>query len=194
MNIVIIDYGAGNVRSVEFAVERLGIKALTSNDPEAIMSADKVIFPGVGEASTAMQALNDKGLTDVIPSLRQPVLGICLGMQLLCRYSEEGDTAGLNVFPVDVLRFDERQKVPHMGWNNLVADQAGLFAHMSQPAYVYYVHSYYVPVCAYTIATCEYGKLFSAALQKDNFFACQFHPEKSAGPGATILRNFLVQS
>ncbi len=194
MNLVIIDYGAGNVRSVQFALERLGVTAVTSSHPEIIRSADRIIFPGVGEAATAMQTLKEKELTTLIPGLKQPFLGICLGMQLLCRYSEEGNTTGMNIFPIDVVRFDETQKVPHMGWNNLIFDHQELFRDIDQPNYVYYVHSYYVPLCAYTIATCSYSLPFSAALKKDNFYACQFHPEKSAETGAQILKNFLSLS
>lgn len=194
MDIVIIDYGAGNVRSVQFALERLRVQARTSSDPDTIRKADRVIFPGVGEAATAMRTLKEKGIAELIPQLQQPVLGICLGMQLLCRYSEEGDTEGMNIFPVDVLRFSHQKKVPHMGWNVINFNRQGLFQHLDKPCYVYFVHSYYVPLCDYTIADSDYALPFSAALRKDNFYVCQFHPEKSSDAGLRILQNFLTVS
>lgn len=191
MNVTIIDYGAGNVRSVQFALERLGINAICSDDAETITHADKVIFPGVGQAGAAMEQLKKRNLDRLIPDLQQPVLGICLGMQLLCAWSEEGDTKGLGIFPERVIRFEEHLKVPHMGWNALQQPDTGLFSGIDSDSYAYFVHSYYVPVHQYTIAGCTYGIPFSAALHKDNFYACQFHPEKSAAAGATLLQNFI---
>lgn len=192
MKMVIIDYGAGNVRSVQYALERLGIEALCSFDIDVIAKADKLIFPGVGEASTAMKALKKQGLDELIPQLKQPVLGICLGMQLMCSYSEEGNTNGLNIFPDKVLRFNKVPKVPHTGWNDVYNLSSFLFNEIPAHSYAYFVHGYYVPVNKYTIATCDYGPAFSAALRKDNFYGCQFHPEKSAEVGMNILRNFIT--
>jgi glutamine amidotransferase len=196
MNVVLIDYGAGNVRSVIFALRRLGIEAKLSSDSAEIIAADKIIFPGVGEASSAMQVLKDRQLDLLIPQLKQPVLGICLGMQLLCRHSEEGNTHGLNIFPAQVKRFmpeskDAFQKVPHMGWNALGNVQGKLFEGISSDASVYFVHSYYAELAPYTTATTDYNTTFSAALCRDNFYAVQFHPEKSGKTGERILENFL---
>ena len=184
----LIDYGAGNVKSVSFALERLGITPVLSNDPDEIKSSDYVIFPGVGHAKTAMEALHKNNLVDLIPALKQPVLGVCLGMQLMCRFSEEGNTPGLGIFDVDVIRFNENLKVPHMGWNSLVEGRELLQGIEEQ---VYFVHSYYVPECQETMAVCDYHGRFSAALVKDNFYGCQFHPEKSGNAGAEILKRFL---
>lgn len=184
----IIDYGAGNVKSVSFALERLGIQPKLSADIDEINASDYVIFPGVGHADYAMQQLHDKGLVEVIKSLKQPVLGICLGMQLMCRFSEEGSTNGLGIFDVDVVRFSEDLKVPHMGWNCL-HQTSGLLADLEEQ--VYFVHSYYVPECPEAMALCDYHGNFSAALVKDNFFGCQFHPEKSGPVGEEILKRFL---
>ncbi len=191
MDIVIIDYGAGNVRSVQFALERLGYKAVCSNEIEKIRRADKVIFPGVGEASSAIQELERFGLDALIPELEQPVLGICLGMQLMCRYSEENQTRCLGIFPIDVLRFDDQLKVPQIGWNRITNLKSGLFEGLSEEEYVYYVHSYYVPDNPFSIATTDYGIAYSGAIRKDNFYACQFHPEKSSDAGERILKNFI---
>ena len=192
--IAIIDYNAGNVRSVLFAMERLGYTAVLTSDPEQIQKADKVIFPGVGEASTTMAYLRSSGMNALIPALTQPVLGICLGMQLMCTHSEENNTPCLGIFPQQVKRFvpDGMHKVPHMGWNSLENIRAGAFIPESmQGDYVYFVHSYYVEGGPYTIAQSHHILPFSAAMQKDNFFATQFHPEKSGRVGEAVLQHFL---
>ncbi|SDM65188.1 imidazole glycerol phosphate synthase subunit HisH [Siphonobacter aquaeclarae] len=195
MKTVIIKYNAGNVQSVMYALERIGAGYLWTDDEQEIRTADRVIFPGVGEASTAMAYLRDKGLDRIIPTLKQPVLGTCVGMQLLCRSSEENNTTAMGIFPVDVKRFPAGdQKVPHVGWNNLTNLRSELTAGMSDNPYVYFVHSYAAPVCAYTVATCEYMVPFSAMLQKDNFYAAQFHAEISGKEGQQILENFLKLS
>lgn len=193
MKIAIIDYNAGNVQSVLFAMERLGIEAVLTEQPEVIRSADKVIFPGVGEASTTMQYLKDRKLDQVIKSLKQPVLGICLGMQLLCEYSEENDTPCLGLIPQKVVRFQPQkgEKVPHMGWNSIRSLGNGLFTPDQEGDYVYFVHSYYAEIGPFTIATTDHIVPFSSAVQKDNFYATQFHPEKSGKVGERILQHFL---
>ncbi len=191
MNIVIIDYGAGNVKSVQFALERLGYTAICTNDLNAIQKADKVIFPGVGEAQSAMREIKKFGLDKVIPLLKQPVLGICLGMQLMCEHSEENDTDCLGIFPITVKKFNVDLKVPHIGWNQIVDLKGHLFDQVSEAAYVYYVHSYYVPINEYSIANTDYGIKYAGAIHKDNFYACQFHPEKSGDIGEQILKNFI---
>ena len=190
--IVIIDYGAGNVRSVQFALERLGYSAVCSNNAEVIKSADKVIFPGVGEAKSAMEEIRKFGLDKVIPNLKQPVLGICLGMQLMCSFSEENNTDCLNIFPIDVLKFDQKLKVPQIGWNVINNLRGSIFEGVKDNSYVYYVHSYYIPKNEYAIALTDYGVQYAGAIQKDNFYACQFHPEKSSGIGEQILKNFIA--
>ena len=194
MNIAIVKYNAGNVCSVEYALKRLGVEPVLTDDHETLRAADRVIFPGVGEAASTMRHLQSKGLDRLIAGLRQPVLGICLGMQLMCNHSEEGDAEGLGIFPVPVLRFIPRQhedKVPHMGWNTLTQLKGGLFEGVPEESYVYFVHSYYVPLNLATAAVTNHILPFSAALHKDNFYATQFHPEKSGGVGEQILRNFL---
>ncbi|MBT8183268.1 MAG: imidazole glycerol phosphate synthase subunit HisH [Eudoraea sp.] len=191
MKIVIINYGAGNIQSIKFAIDRLGYKADLSDNAEEIIAADKVIFPGVGEASSAMSKLNNSGLQKIIPELKQPVLGICLGMQLMCNYSEEGHTEGLGIFDVDVLRFSNAVKVPQIGWNQISQLKTPLFEKVKEKEYVYLVHSYYAPLCKDTIATSDYELPYSAALGRDNFFGTQFHPEKSSTAGALMLRNFI---
>ncbi len=194
MNVVVIKYNAGNIYSVDYALRRLGVVPAVTSDPERIASADKIIFPGVGEASTAMAYLKAHGMADLIRGLKQPVLGICLGMQLLCRFSEEGNTGGLGIFDVDVRRFAPRRcedKVPHMGWNTIGGLKGPLFAPPPENRFVYFVHSYYVPLNDATTATAEHILPFSAALQKGNFLATQFHPEKSGEAGERILKNFL---
>ncbi|MGO4821740.1 MULTISPECIES: imidazole glycerol phosphate synthase subunit HisH [unclassified Flavobacterium] len=191
MKIVIINYGAGNIQSIMFAIERLGYKAVLSNNPEEIKAADKVIFPGVGEASSAMKMLLASGLDTLIPTLTQPVLGICLGMQLMCNSSEEGNTKGLGIFDVDVLKFSTKVKVPQMGWNTIYNLKSDLFKDISEDEYMYLVHSFYAPYCAESIATTNYEVEYASALQKNNFYGTQFHPEKSGDVGEKILGNFL---
>jgi len=191
MKIVIIDYGAGNTRSVEFAFNRIGVNTLLSDDPETIQTADGVIFPGVGHAQHAMNTLNSKGLDKLIPSLNQPVLGICLGMQLLCESSEEGNTRGLGIINSTVVKFDDKMKIPKIGWNNLKMNENELFTGVNQNEYFYFVHSYYVPQNDFSIGQSEYGIEYTAALNKDNFYGCQFHPEKSGVAGEQILKNFI---
>ncbi|MDR7371549.1 imidazole glycerol phosphate synthase subunit HisH [Flavobacterium aquidurense] len=191
MKIVIINYGAGNIQSIMFAIERLGFKAVLSNNPEEIQQADKVIFPGVGEASSAMKKLRESGLDSLIPTLKQPVLGICLGMQLMCKSSEEGDTKGLGIFDVDVIKFTSKVKVPQMGWNQIYDLKSDLFKGISENEFMYLVHSFYAPNCAESIATTNYELEYASALQKNNFYGTQFHPEKSGAVGEKILENFL---
>lgn len=191
MKIVIINYGAGNIQSIKFAIERLGYEAVLSDNEEEIRSADKVIFPGVGEASSAMSKLRETGLDHVIPTLTQPVLGICLGMQLMCNLSEEGGTTGLGIFNVDVVRFRESVKVPQIQWNTITDLKSPLFNDVESGSFIYMVHSFYAPVTTETIASTTYGISYSSALAKDNFYGTQFHPEKSSSVGEQILKNFL---
>jgi imidazole glycerol-phosphate synthase subunit HisH len=191
MKIAIIDYGAGNVQSILFALERLGFSGTLTNNPKEILAADRVIFPGVGEAASAMKKIRASGLDKIIPRLKQPVLGICLGMQLLCKNSEEGNTKGLGIFKVSVNRFSDDVKVPHMGWNTITDLKSDLFKNVSEEEYMYLVHSYYAPISKETIATTNYGQKYSSALQKGNFYGVQFHPEKSGKAGQKILENFL---
>lgn len=190
-NIVIIDYGAGNLQSLKFALKRLGYEAKTSANPDKIIKADKVIFPGVGHAESAMKKLKETKLDELIPKLNQPVLGICLGMQLMCNYTQEGPTKGLGIFDVDVKHFDVQQKVPHMGWNTINRLKTGLFKELPEDSYMYFVHSYYVPDNKFNIATTHYEFDYCSSIQKDNFYAVQFHPEKSGKWGERILMNFL---
>jgi glutamine amidotransferase len=192
MNVAIVKYNAGNIRSVTNALDRLGVESVVSDDPETLKTADRVIFPGVGEASSAMGYLRTRKLDRVIKSLRQPVLGICLGMQLLCSYSEENDTDCLGILPYRVRRFPNGDlKVPQIGWNNISGLKSPLFEDITEDPYVYFVHTYYVEKGDETIATAEYGLEFSAAVQHENFYALQFHAEKSGAVGARILENFL---
>ena len=199
MKIAIIDYNAGNIRSVDNALRRLGVEPVITADKQLITEADKVIFPGVGEAATTMSFLRKQGLDTLVKGLKQPVLGICLGMQLMCKHSEEGDTQCLGIFDAEVKRFVNQRhedKVPHMGWNTiekLPEGQKSLFKGVAEGSYVYFVHSYYVPVGSYTVATTDYIQPFSAAMQQDNFYATQFHPEKSGRVGEQILKNFLFE-
>lgn len=198
MSVAILKYNAGNVFSVKCALQRLGVEAELTDDPARLRQASHVLFPGVGEASTAMAYLRQRGLDQVILSLTQPVLGICIGLQLMCRSSQEGNTRGLGIFDADVTRFDATAqpecKVPHMGWNTLSIPTANplLPQEQLQNKFVYYVHSYYAPVCVHTIATTSYITPFSAALHRDNFWATQFHPEKSGSVGEQVLKNFLA--
>ena len=192
MKIVIINYGAGNIQSILFAIERLGYSAVLTNNPEEIKAADKVIFPGVGEASYAMKMLKESGLDTLIPTLKQPVLGICLGMQLMCNHTEEGDTTGLGIFDVDVIKFSPKVKVPQMGWNTIYNLKSYLFKDVAEKEYMYLVHSFYAPLCEETIATTDYEVPYSSALENKNFFGTQFHPEKSGDVGERILKNFLL--
>lgn len=194
MNVAVVKYNAGNVYSVVNTLRRLGVEPLLTDNVEDIKSADKVVFPGQGEAASAMDYLRRYGLDVVIKGLRQPVLGICIGQQLLCRHSEEGNTDCLGVFDVDVRRFQpscHEDKVPAMGWNSLYGLESPLFKGVSDGEYVYFIHSYYVPVCDFTVANSDYIQPYSAAMHKDNFYATQFHPEKSGRVGEVIMRNFL---
>jgi glutamine amidotransferase len=189
--IAILKYNAGNIKSVQNALTRLGYKSIITENASELLKADKVIFPGVGEASTAINYLKERGLDKTIISLKQPVLGICLGLQLMCRYSEEGQTTCLGIFDADVKLFPPVNKIPHMGWNNCLTMRGDLFKGLKVDDDLYYVHSYYAEISSCTIASCDYILPFSAAMQKNNFYATQFHPEKSAGTGEKILKNFL---
>ena len=193
MNLAIIKYNAGNIQSVLNALERLGVNAEVTDDPEKIRSADKVIFPGVGEASSAMRSLKENDLDRIIKELEQPVLGICVGMQLLCEYSEENNTQCLGIVPVKVKRFSSglKLKVPQVGWNTIFDLQSPLFKNIADKSYIYNVHSYYAEDSQYTIAKCDYGLEYAAAIRKDNFYGVQFHTEKSAEVGDKIIKNFL---
>lgn len=191
MKIAIVKYNAGNLQSVIYALQRLGIEPLVTNQAEELRTADKVIFPGVGEAASAMKSLRENNLDSLLPTLKQPFLGICLGLQLMCRYSEERDTPCLGVFDLQVKKFDPKMKVPHMGWNKLENMKTPLFNQLNGNAFVYFVHSYYAELGEGTIATAEYINSFSAALHKNNFYAIQAHPEKSGEVGAKIIKNFL---
>ena len=189
--IAIIDYDAGNVKSVQNALKKLGFEAEITSDIETIKNAEKVIFPGVGEASSAMKKLQERGLDAVIPNLKQPVLGICLGMQLMCNASEEGNTKALGIFDCEVKLFPNSDIVPHMGWNNVSEMKGKLLENISETDNFYFVHSYYAEICENTSSVCDYITPFSATLEKDNFFAAQFHPEKSGDAGFKLLENFL---
>ncbi|MFI5192994.1 MAG: imidazole glycerol phosphate synthase subunit HisH [Chitinophagales bacterium] len=193
MKLVILKYNAGNIRSVLYALERIGAEAEVTDDPDAIKSADKVIFPGVGEASTAMQYLRERKLDQLIRNLKQPVLGICLGLQLMCTHSEENETECLGIFNTGVKKFSKESglKIPQIGWNKVEVSPVPLFSGIPEEPYCYFVHSYYAALCADTAAVTEYGIRFSSALQKENFYGVQFHPEKSAGTGEQILKNFI---
>ena len=197
MDVAIIKYNAGNIYSVDYALKRLGIEAVITADKEVLQKADRIIFPGQGEAAKTMQYLREHRLDELIKGLKQPVLGICIGMQLMCKYSEEGNTDCLGIFDAEVIRFQPKKhedKVPHMGWNNIYNLKSSLFSEQLEKQFVYFVHSYYVPVNEYTVATSDYIQPFSAALKKDNFYATQFHPEKSGKVGEDILKNFLNPS
>ena len=191
MRIAIIDYGSGNTQSVKYALKRLGCESVLTSDKEVISSSDKVIFPGVGQASSAMSKLKLKGLDVLIPNLKQPVLGICLGMQLMCGFSEEGNTDCLKIFDSNVKRFKSSLKVPQIGWNTVFGLKTSLFDSINENEYMYLVHSYYVPLLATTVATSNYGINYSTAIKKNNFIGVQFHPEKSGSQGEVVLKNFI---
>ena len=191
MKVVIIDYGAGNVFSVQTAMKRLGYDAVVSGDIGKIGEADRVIFPGVGQASAAMRQLKASGLDRVIPRLEMPVLGVCLGMQLMCATTEEENTDGLGIFPMQVKKITGECKIPHMGWNNIYDLKTDLFRGIKPGERMYFVHSYHVPDNEYCIARCDYHQPFAAAIRKDNFYGCQFHPEKSSAMGELVLKNFM---
>jgi glutamine amidotransferase len=192
LKIVIIDYGAGNIKSIQFAFKRLGYDAVLTDNPELIKASDKIIFPGVGEASSAMAKLKQTSLDKLIPQLKQPVLGICLGMQLMCNYTEEGHTEGLGIFNVNVKRFSNQVKVPQMGWNTITNLKSALFKGIREEEYMYLVHSYYAENCEDAIATSNYEIEYASALENNNFFGVQFHPEKSSRAGEQILKNFIT--
>lgn len=194
MKVAVVKYNAGNIYSVIHALQRLGVTPVLTDNPEELQKADKVLFPGQGEASNAMRYLREHNLDKVIRNLKNPILGICIGQQLMCRHSEEGNTDCLGIFDVDVLKFQPQKhedKVPHMGWNQLENPTSELFKGFTEGEFVYFVHSFYVPVCENTIATTNYILPYSAALHKDNFYATQFHPEKSGSVGERIIKNFL---
>jgi glutamine amidotransferase len=192
MKVAIVKYNAGNIRSVDFALKRLGVEATITEDHHELHAADKVIFPGVGEASTTMRYLRERGLDTLLAGLQQPVLGICLGLQLMCAFSEEGNTECIGIFDLTVKKFQPRLKVPHMGWNSLQEIRGDLIPAELDGRYAYFVHSYYAPVSEHTIAVADYINPFSAALERDNFYATQFHPEKSGSVGESILKSFLA--
>jgi len=194
MRIAIIDYGAGNTQSVKYALKRLGCEGVLTSDKEVISNSDKVIFPGVGQASSAMKKLQSEGLDLLIPNLKQPVLGICLGMQLMCNFSEEGDVDCLKIFDSNVKRFNSLLKVPQIGWNTIFDLKTSLFNSVDENEYMYLVHSYYVPVLTNTVATSNYGIDYSTAIRKNNFTGVQFHPEKSGSKGEVVLKNFITNS
>ena len=193
MKVAIIDYGAGNIFSVQSALRRLGVEPVLTANKEELLSADKVILPGVGEAAYAMEQLRKRGLVEFIPTLKQPLLGICLGMQLLCNHTDEGNVDCLGIIPTNVKRFptDKGVKIPHVGWNTINRVSSPIMEGVADASYLYFVHSYYAEMCEWSIAECDYALPFAAALRKDNFYGCQFHPEKSAEVGAKILENFL---
>ncbi len=192
MKLAIVKYNAGNVQSLTFALNRLGVEPVLTDNAEELFSADKVIFPGQGEASSAMRSLKANGLDRVLTDLKQPFLGVCLGMQLMCERTEENNTRCLGIIPLEVKRFIPNGiKVPHMGWNDITRLDSRLLDEVEEGSYIYFVHSYYVPLCDFTTAQCTYDVTFTALLQKDNFYAIQAHPEKSADPGMKILENFI---
>ncbi|MFM2363127.1 MAG: imidazole glycerol phosphate synthase subunit HisH [Bacteroidota bacterium] len=196
MKLVIVKYNAGNIQSVLYALERIGVEALVTDDHNEIQGADKVIFPGVGEASSAMRYLKERGLDTILKNLQQPVLGICLGMQLMCKYSEENDTTCLNIFPEEVKLFRpaaaQKLKVPQIGWNTITQLKTPLFNGLAENSYCYFVHGYYAALGPHTIATTQYVQPYSAALHYNNFYGVQFHPEKSAANGEQIIKNFIT--
>ncbi|WP_288460991.1 imidazole glycerol phosphate synthase subunit HisH [uncultured Chryseobacterium sp.] len=191
--IAIIKYNGGNVSSVQNSLNRLHVESVVTDDFDLIRKADKVIFPGVGEASSTMKLLKEKGLDQLIPTLKQPVLGVCLGMQLMCKNNEEGNTVGMGIFDIDVKKFPAKNIVPHMGWNTISDFKSGIFSGIEENSDVYFVHSFYCELSENTTSVCDYILPFSASLQKDNFYAMQFHPEKSGDIGSRLLENFLKQ-
>ena len=191
MKISIVNYGAGNIKSIQFAFKRLGYEAILTDNADEIIKSDKVVFPGVGEASSAMKKLKHSGLDTLIPELKQPVLGICLGMQLMCHHTQEGNTKGLGIFDVNVKRFSSQVKVPQMGWNNITNLKSDLFKGIKEKEYMYLVHSYYAEQCEEAIATSHYELEYASALENNNFYGVQFHPEKSSRAGEQLLKNFL---
>jgi imidazole glycerol-phosphate synthase subunit HisH len=191
MKVSIIKYNAGNIQSVLFALERIGVTALVTDDVEVLQKSDKVIFPGVGEASSAMHYLKERNLNNVIVNLKQPVLGICLGMQLMCQHSEEGNTNCLGIFDNNIKLFEGNVKVPQIGWNNIYDLKTDLYKNVKENEYMYLVHSYYAEVSEHTIAKTNYGLEYSSSLRNNNFYGAQFHPEKSSNAGQTILENFI---
>lgn len=191
--IAIIKYNGGNVSSVQNSLNRLNVESVVTDDFDLIRKADKVIFPGVGEASSTMKLLKEKGLDKLIPTLKQPVLGVCLGMQLMCKNNEEGNTVGMGIFDIDVKKFPAKNIVPHMGWNTISDFKSGIFSGIEENSDVYFVHSFYCELSENTTSVCDYILPFSASLQKDNFYAMQFHPEKSGDIGSRLLENFLKQ-
>ncbi|WP_336688986.1 MULTISPECIES: imidazole glycerol phosphate synthase subunit HisH [unclassified Chryseobacterium] len=191
--IAIIKYNGGNVSSVQNSLNRLNVESVVTDDFDLIRKADKVIFPGVGEASSTMKLLKEKGLDQLIPTLKQPVLGVCLGMQLMCKNNEEGNTVGMGIFDIDVKKFPAKNIVPHMGWNTISDFKSGIFSGIEENSDVYFVHSFYCELSENTTSVCDYILPFSASLQKDNFYAMQFHPEKSGDVGSRLLENFLKQ-
>jgi glutamine amidotransferase len=191
MKVSIVKYNAGNIQSVLFALERIGINAIVTDDYEELNTSDKIIFPGVGEASSAMKHLREKSLDGVIVNLKQPVLGICLGMQLMCKHSEEGDTDCLGIFDNQIKLFTGDVKVPQIGWNTIYELKTNLYKGIKENEYMYFVHSYYAEISEYTIAKTNYGIEYSSSLQKNNFYAAQFHPEKSSDAGQQLLENFI---
>lgn len=191
--IAIIKYNGGNVSSVQNSLNRLNVESVVTDDFDLIRKADKVIFPGVGEASSTMKLLKEKGLNQLIPTLKQPVLGVCLGMQLMCKNNEEGNTVGMGIFDIDVKKFPAKNIVPHMGWNTISDFKSGIFSGIEENSDVYFVHSFYCELSENTTSVCDYILPFSASLQKNNFYAMQFHPEKSGDVGSRLLENFLKQ-
>ena len=191
MKVHIIDYGACNIKSIQFALQRMGAEGILSNRSEELKNAERIIFPGVGEAGSAMFKLRNSGLSTTISELKQPVLGICLGMQLLCNSTEESNTKGLGIFDVNIKKFSSKLKVPQIGWNTIHNLKSPLFEGITEDEHMYFVHSYYAPVCDQAIALTDYGPNYTSALQKDNFYGVQFHPEKSGAAGEQILANFL---
>lgn len=189
--VAIIKYNAGNTTSVQNALNQINVESIVTDEPAVILNAEKVIFPGVGQASSAMKYLKERDLDTLIKKISKPILGICLGLQLMCNYSEEGDTEGLGIFDTSVKLFPPSAKVPHMGWNNLVSSGGSLLSGLDPQDDFYFVHSYYASICKYTTGVCDYITPFSAVMQKGNFYATQFHPEKSADKGSIILKNFI---